>query len=159
MTRGIGSKNSRPLISMLAFRSALAFSLFCAGGIRPTLAAEWQPTSTEATQAPSSATLVPEHDGQPAGAIEGASGMRIYRDPVTGEFGDPPVEAPAQVSVPPDDALSTSSEGLVETPSPVPGGGVMIDLQGRFRSPLIATQDAEGKITIQHLPSGPSAGH
>jgi hypothetical protein len=34
----------------------------------------------------------------------------------------------------------------------------MVDLQGRFRSPLIATQDAEGKITIQHLPSGPSAG-
>jgi hypothetical protein len=34
----------------------------------------------------------------------------------------------------------------------------MLDLQGRFRSPLIATQDAEGKITIRHLPSGPSAG-
>jgi hypothetical protein len=61
--------------------------------------------------------------------------------------------------LPPDDALSTSSEGLVETLSPVPGGGVKVDLQGRFRSPLIATQDAEGKITIQHLPSGPSAGH
>jgi len=85
--------------------------------------------------------------------------MRIYRDPVTGELGDPPAEAPAQVSLPPDDALSTSSEGLVETPSPGPGGGVMVDLQGRFRSPLIATQDAEGKITIQHLPGGPSAGH
>jgi hypothetical protein len=84
--------------------------------------------------------------------------MRIYRDPVTGELGDLPAEAPAQVSLPPDDTLSTSSEGLVETPSPVPGGGVMVDLQGRFRSPLIATQDAEGKITIQHLPSGPSTG-
>ena len=60
--------------------------------------------------------------------------MRIYRDPGTGELGDPPAEAPAQVSLPPADALSTSSEGLVETPSPVPGGGVMIDLRGRFRS-------------------------
>jgi hypothetical protein len=158
MTRGTRSKNSRPLISTFAFRSALVFSLFCAGGIQPTLAAEWQPASAEATQAPSSATLVPD-DEQPAGAVEGAAGMRIYRDPVTGELRDPPAEAPAQVSLPPYDALSTSSEGLVETPSPVPGGGVMVDLQGRFRSPLIATQDAEGKITIQHLPSGPSAGH
>ena len=85
--------------------------------------------------------------------------MKIYRDPVTGEFVDPPAEAPAQVSLPPDAALSTSSEGLVETPSPVPGGGVIVDLQGRFRSPLMATQDAEGRVTIQHLPSGSSAGH
>jgi hypothetical protein len=84
--------------------------------------------------------------------------MRIYRDPVTGELVDPPAEAPDQVSLPPDDALSTSSEGLMETPSPVPGGGIMVDLQGRFRSPLVAKQDAEGKIKIQHLPNGPSAG-
>jgi hypothetical protein len=159
MMPGTRSKDSRPLITTLAFRSVLAFALFCAGGIQSTLAAEWQPTGAEATQAPSSATLVPEHDGQPAGAIEGASGMRIYRDPVTGELGDPPAEAPDQVSLPPDDALSTSSEGLVETPSPAPGGGSMVDLQGRFRSPLTATQDAEGKVMIQHLPSGPSAGH
>jgi hypothetical protein len=159
MTGGIRSKNSRPFISTLAFHGALAFSLFCAGGIPPTLATEWQPTSAEATQAPSSATLVPEHDEQRAGAVEGAAGMKIYRDPVTGELGDPPAEEEAQVSLPPDDALSTSSEGLVETPSPVPDGGVMVDLQGRFRSPLMATQDAEGKITIQHLPSGSSAGH
>jgi hypothetical protein len=158
MRPGTCSKDSRPFISTLAFRSALAFTLFCAGGIQPSLAAEWQPTGAEATQVPSNATLVPEHDGQPAGAIEGASGMKIYRDPVTGELGDPPAEAPDQVSLPPNDALSTSSEGLVETPSPVPGGGSMVDLQGRFRSPLIATQDAEGKITIQHSPSGPSTG-
>jgi len=158
MTRGTYSKDSRPLISTLAFHSALAFSLFCAGGIHPTLAAERQPASAEAAQAPSRATLVPDHDEQSAGAVEGAAGMRIYRDPVTGELVDPPAEAPDQVSLPPDDALSTSSEGLMETPSPVPGGGVMVDLQGRFRSPLVATQDAEGKIKIQHLPSGPSAG-
>jgi hypothetical protein len=84
--------------------------------------------------------------------------MRIYLDPETGEPRDLPTEAMDQVSLPPDDALSTSSEGLVETPSPVPGGGVKLDLQGRFRSPLIATRDAKGKVTIQHLPSGSSAG-
>jgi hypothetical protein len=145
-------------MNALAFHSALALSLFCGGEIQPTLAAEWQPASAEATQVPSGATLVPEPDEQPAGAVEGAAGMKIYRDPVTGELVDPPAEVEAQVSPPPDDALSTSSEGLVETLSPVPGGGVMVDLQRRFRSPLIATQDAEGKITIQHLPGGSSAG-
>jgi hypothetical protein len=158
MTRGTPFKNSRPFIGTLAFHGALALSLCCAGGIQPTLAAERQPASAEATQAPSSATLAPEHGEQPAGAVEGAAGMRIYRDPETGELGDPPAEAPAQVTLPPDDPLSTSSEGLVQTPSPVPGGGVMLHLQGRFRSPLIATQDAEGKITIQHLPGGSSTG-
>jgi hypothetical protein len=85
--------------------------------------------------------------------------MRIYRDPVTGALGEPPAEAPAQGPLPPDEALSTSSEGLVETPSPAPDGGVMVDLQGRFRSPLIATQDAEGKVTIRHSPGGPGPGH
>jgi hypothetical protein len=99
MTGSTGVKNGRPLMSTLAFRSALAFSLFCAGGIQPTLAAAWQPTSAEATQAPSSATLVPERDKQPAGAVAGAADMRINRDPVTGELGDAPAEAPPQVSL------------------------------------------------------------
>jgi len=33
----------------------------------------------------------------------------------------------------------------------VPGGGVKVDLQGRFRSPLIATVGADGKLKTQHL--------
>ncbi len=41
-------------------------------------------------------------------------------------------------------ALSTSGEGLVETASPVPGGGVMVNLKGRFRS---ATVGAAGPNT------------
>ena len=48
-------------------------------------------------------------------------------------------------------ATSTSSEGLVEEISPVPGGGVMIDLKGRFQSPLIITQDPAGKQKNRHL--------
>lgn len=39
---------------------------------------------------------------------------------------------------------STSSEGLKETP--LPGGGVMVDLESRFQSVAIATVGPDGKI-------------
>ena len=58
----------------------------------------------------------------------------------------------AQASTTSQEAYSTSHEGLVETPSPVPGGGVMVDLQGRFLSPLTATVGADGKIEMRHAP-------
>jgi hypothetical protein len=46
--------------------------------------------------------------------------------------------------VQPSAAFSRSSAGLVETRSP--GGGVMVDLQGRFQSPLIATVGTDGQV-------------
>jgi hypothetical protein len=33
----------------------------------------------------------------------------------------------------------------------VPGGGVKLDLQGRFHSPLAATIGPDGKLKMQHL--------
>ena len=79
--------------------------------------------------------------------------MRGAIDPQTGEFVEPSADAPAAKG-----AFGTSAEGLQATPSPVPGGGEMIDLQGHFRSPLDATQDAEGQLSIQHPPNVPSSG-
>lgn len=46
-------------------------------------------------------------------------------------------------------AVSTSHEGLFEEPAP--GGGIMVDLQGRFRSLSIATTDADGNLTVRCL--------
>jgi hypothetical protein len=46
----------------------------------------------------------------------------------------------------------------VEIPSVVPGGGVKVDLQGRFRSPLLVTIDANGKAKMQHLDEMPDSG-
>jgi hypothetical protein len=81
-------------------------------------------------------------------------GMRAFIDPQTGRFvsepapGTPPLElSPAELN-----AFSTSDQGLVEVPSTVPGGGVKVDLQGRFQSPLTATVGADGKVTIGHAP-------
>lgn len=86
--------------------------------------------------------------------------MRVYVDPNTGEILQPPAGAPANETIESqeEEAFSTSSEGLVETPSPVPGGGVILDLQGRFQSPLVATQRPDGQISIEHKPVAPGCG-
>lgn len=79
--------------------------------------------------------------------------MSVYIDPQTGEFIPEPKPGQNALEITPEmqNAASTSSEGLVEEKSPVPGGGVMIDLKGRFQSPLIINQDPNGKQKTQHL--------
>ena len=76
-------------------------------------------------------------------------GMRVYIDPVTGKPTSPPEESekalPANAT-----RLNTSSQGLVEVPSQVQGGGTMVDLQGRFQSSTSATVGEDGKLTIEH---------
>ncbi|MHC4984477.1 MAG: post-PEP-CTERM-1 domain-containing protein, partial [Planctomycetota bacterium] len=103
-----------------------------------------------AKPADSDAATAQAGGGQGAVVQRGSSGFRAYVDPETGELTEPPSDALAEE--PPAAAFSTSHEGLVETPSPAPGGGVMVDLQGRFRSPLTATVDADGKVRMQHGP-------
>lgn len=80
-------------------------------------------------------------------------GINVYIDPQTGEFIQEPRQGQEALKITPEmqNATSTSSEGLVEEISPVPGGGVMIDLKGRFQSPLIITQDPAGKQKTRHL--------
>jgi hypothetical protein len=89
----------------------------------------------------------------PQGATPAPAGMTIHVDPQTGAILDAPApgSVPMQLSPALQNALSTSHQGLQEVPSPVMGGGVMIDLQGRFLSPLIGTIDADGNLRIQHL--------
>jgi hypothetical protein len=95
---------------------------------------------------------------RPAAIPEGAAGMKVYIDPQTGTIRrDPaPGTLPLQLTPQEQNALSTSHQGLVETPSPVPGGGVKLDLQGRFQSPLIGTIDANGKVQMRHLGEMPT---
>jgi hypothetical protein len=83
--------------------------------------------------------------------------MVIYIDPRTGSLLKEPAlgSVPLQLTPQVQSALSTSHQGLVETPIAGPGGGVKVDLQGRFQSPLIATTDANGKVRIHHLDEVP----
>lgn len=93
-------------------------------------------------------------EGPPVAAAEVsevAGGIVVYIDPVTGAILEAP--APGSIGLPLTSALlqelSTSSAGLDQVP--IPGGGVIVDLRGRFQSPLIATIDAQGAIRTQHL--------
>lgn len=71
---------------------------------------------------------------------------RVAVDPTTGTLlKDAPVAAPdADIH----GALSTSTEGLREEASPVPGGGIVVDLRGRFRSAAVATVGEDGALKI-----------
>jgi hypothetical protein len=78
--------------------------------------------------------------------------MILHIDPKTGAVRNDPAPGtqPLVLSPAEREAASTSHEGLTEKPGTEPGGGVMLDLKGRFRSPLIGTIDETGKLRIQH---------
>lgn len=75
------------------------------------------------------------------------TGYRVQIDPASGQFTDEvapvdPDKLPAALR----NALSTSSEGLSVRQSPVPGGGQMIDLQGRFQNTSVARVKDDGSL-------------
>ena len=75
-------------------------------------------------------------------------GMKAYRDPVTGErVGPPPGAVPP--SAPQPSALSRSHTGLEAVPTGTTAGGVRVDLQGRFRSSLVATKRPDGTVSTR----------
>jgi hypothetical protein len=83
--------------------------------------------------------------------------LRIYIDPETGEFITPEeAEVLPEKRPLPHAAYSTSQEGLEEKTSPIPGGGTMVDLRGRFQNPLTATINSSGDIKIEHKAIEPS---
>ena len=72
--------------------------------------------------------------------------MRAYVDPRTGGLlPGPPADLPPEPVSP---ARDRSSAGLVEVSAP--GGGSMIDLRGRFQSPLVATIGPDGTLRLRH---------
>ena len=84
---------------------------------------------------------------EPPDTAAPAAGMRAYADPRTGAPRETP---PPGESIPATAAFSRSGSGLAETPGP--RGGVMVDLQGRFKSPLVATVAPDGTLRIEHEP-------
>jgi len=79
--------------------------------------------------------------------------QRAFIDPATGGFIEQPKTAPSTSERAAEaTAFDTSDEGLVEASSAVEEGGMVVDLQGRFRSPVTATLDESGKAMISHDP-------
>jgi hypothetical protein len=77
-----------------------------------------------------------------------APGMRVYIDPKTGEPTTPPPGAAVEAAPA---VQQRSGEGLVE--ETLPGGGVKVDLQGRFKTPLVVTVGPDGRARVGHAPS------
>lgn len=80
-----------------------------------------------------------------------AAGSRINVDPQTGARMPVPSSGEG-VQLPADPAFSTSHSGLVEQPAP--GGGVMVDLQGRFRSAATASVGPDGTVHLDCVEPG-----
>lgn len=81
-----------------------------------------------------------------ANAPSAGPGMKVYIDPETGEFLEQPPKGaePAEPMVTPSVALPEPEQ--VE--SPEPGGGVMVDVKGRFQTPMTVTIDPRRKPVI-----------
>lgn len=73
-----------------------------------------------------------------------ASGLRAYRDPVTGAFAEPPASAPSLA--PRRVTAGAQAAGLTETSAA--GGGTMVHLNGGFRSQVRARAGAQGPDII-----------
>ncbi len=126
---------------------------------QPAFAGEGQPVPSGKTQTGPGTGVPQVPDEKPVAIRSGASGMTIYIDPQTGAFLKEPAPGTVALQLTPEfqNALSTSHQGLVEVPGSTPGGGVKVDLQGRFQSPFVATIDANGKVKMQHLNEPPKS--
>lgn len=103
-----------------------------------------------ATAYPALADEVAQQKPQAAPAPS-SQGMTIHLDPQTGKILPSPAPGSATLQLSPEDQnrMSTSSDGLTERPAP--GGGFIVDLKGRFQSPLMATVGPDGKVRMHHL--------
>ena len=91
-------------------------------------------------------------EGNAAKVSARGAGLMAFVDPATGKLVEPSAaDLAAFFARNPElrKALSTSTEGLTEVP--LPGGGYKVDLQGRFRSTIVATVGPDGKPRLGHL--------
>lgn len=87
-----------------------------------------------------------------------AAGYVVHIDPVEGRLASRPHDAPAEMwDEEMRNRLSTSSQGLVEVPSPIPGGGTMVELQGRFQHAFVASVDDSGHAGASCVATAPES--
>ncbi len=82
------------------------------------------------------------------------AGMRAYIDPDTGELLEQPPKGVEPLVTP-----SAVLPEPVQMEVPGPAGGVMVDVQGRFQTPLEATIGPDGKPVVRHPGESPGFRH
>jgi hypothetical protein len=87
-----------------------------------------------------------------------APGMVVHFDPATGRIVETPtpehIKDLAALLAP---VVNMSDEGLQAEASQVPGGGMVINLQGRFQNTSVAVVDDNGDLTAPCLPGAPAS--
>jgi hypothetical protein len=124
----------------------------CAHKLVPSSAGPADADSQSATAATSDAQTRSHTAENPAPQ---APGLVVHIDPLTGEVLPKPA-VPAQAQIPEPQQLQSApvaAPQTVEVASPVPGGGVKVNLNRQFHQPLFATIDADGKIKLEHRPA------
>jgi hypothetical protein len=88
---------------------------------------------------------------------QSAAGMRIFRDPETGELGPPSAAQAAELSAKRagTEDLEFSGAGLQEVHHP--DGSVSMDLQGRFQEYAVIRRDANGHLVQGCVPGAKAA--
>lgn len=83
-----------------------------------------------------------------AAPAAGAGGMQAHVDPQSGALVPEPVlPAPSAVPVP----LPAPRQAALRDVH-APGGGMMVELEGRFMSDLVATIEPDGRLRIDCVP-------
>lgn len=80
-----------------------------------------------------------------------AAGFRAYVDSLTGEFYVPDPEPELPLSEDLLNSLRTDTDSLVEVASPLPDGGTMVRLNGRFSSIYVGHTAANGRADAECL--------
>ncbi len=84
------------------------------------------------------------------GCTVGGVGLVVHLDPATGRPTSLPTpEQAAAMAALQKAQANRSSVGLVQERGPT--GGMRVNLRGRFRSPVVAVRDKDGKPVVDHL--------
>ena len=133
-------------VSLTAFM--VVFVGGCAANMAAPIAGDEVANSSELAQPRFHAARTSQPANPSASDSKAAPGLVVHIDPTTGEFlPEPPADG---VTTQAADAAKAPVPQLKAVPSPTLGGGIMVDLQGQFQMPLVATIDAAGKVTMKH---------
>ncbi len=90
----------------------------------------------------------PNENRNIAATSNNRQGMIVHIDPSTGEFiSETPEQQKSRSSA---ESAEPSVPEPIEMLSPVAGGGIMVESNGQFDTPLAATVDPSGNITVKH---------
>jgi hypothetical protein len=92
--------------------------------------------------------------------VHPSSGLVVHIDPVTGRIVPKPSAAGNVPAIPVPQFQSAplaADSDFVEEASPIPGGGIKVNLKRRFHQPLTATSQPDGRIRIEHTPADTQA--